>query len=212
MNGREQFLIHMYDQMFNDINRHIMVVWQSISLVIGAFAVFALVEKEFIPLDIAIAIIVLSSLWLLAHLEDASYWYNRNLAIIANIERQFLLETDLRNIHYYFGKHRDDNSMIGHLKIQYVFGVAVALLVLLYHLSERVMPAFNSDPKSLSLVAVLPYLSAAVAGSYVWCRHRKNIVKYSEFLSNSPGISVDREGIVYGDGHGRPPTTRRMPD
>jgi hypothetical protein len=32
-----------------------------------------------------------------------SYWYNRNLVIIANIERQFL---GRKEIHYYFGKHR----------------------------------------------------------------------------------------------------------
>lgn len=43
--SREDLLLKMYDQMFNDINRHIMVVWQSVGVLVGAFAVFALVEK-----------------------------------------------------------------------------------------------------------------------------------------------------------------------
>ena len=46
---RKEFLLKMYDQMFNDINTHILVVWQSVGVVVGAFAVFALVEKNIIP-------------------------------------------------------------------------------------------------------------------------------------------------------------------
>ena len=112
---RDQFLIEMYKQMMNDINRHILVVWQSIATLVAAFAVFALVEKKVITLDIATSIIVLLCAWLCVHLLDASYWYNRNLAIIANIERQFLMTSDLRDIHHYFGSHRPGNRMIKHL-------------------------------------------------------------------------------------------------
>ncbi len=112
MNTRAELLLKMYDQMFNDINRHIMVVWQSIGVVVGALTIFALVEKNVVSLDIAVSIVLLLCAWLLAHLFDAAYWYNRNLVIIANIERQFLTQDDLKNIHYYFGKHRPKNKMI----------------------------------------------------------------------------------------------------
>ncbi len=103
---RDEFLLHMYDQMFNDINTHILVVWQSVGVLVGAFAIFALTEKQIITLDIAAALIVLLAAWLIGHIYDASYWYNRNLVIIANIERQFLAAADLKEVHYYFGKHR----------------------------------------------------------------------------------------------------------
>jgi len=73
----------MYKQMFNDINRHIVVIWQSVGVLLGAFTLFALVEKQVIPLDVASALLVLIAAWLTAHLYDASYWYNRNLVIIA---------------------------------------------------------------------------------------------------------------------------------
>ena len=103
---RDEFLLAMYNQLLNDINRHIMVVWQSVGVLVGAFAILALVEKNLISLDLAVAIVVLLCGWLCAHLIDAGYWYNRNLVMIANIERQFLLESDLRDIQSYFGAHR----------------------------------------------------------------------------------------------------------
>ena len=98
--ARSDFLIAMYNQMMNDINRHIIVVWQDVGVLLGAFAVFALVEKQILSLDIATALIILLCIWMLAHVYDASYWYNRNLVIIANIERQFLRDSDLKEIHF----------------------------------------------------------------------------------------------------------------
>ena len=43
--GRQELLLKMYDQLFNDINTHIIVVWQSVGVVVCAFALLALVEK-----------------------------------------------------------------------------------------------------------------------------------------------------------------------
>jgi hypothetical protein len=50
MNDRKKLLLKMYDQMFNDINSHGIVVWQSIGVVVGAFAIFALVEKNIVTI------------------------------------------------------------------------------------------------------------------------------------------------------------------
>src|SRR3954469_13812369 len=141
--ARKEFLLKMYDQMFNDINTHILVVWQSVGVLVGAFALFALAEKGVLPTDIATAMIVLLASWLLAHLQDASYWYNRNLVIIANIERQFLVESDLRDIHYYFGEHRPQNRMISHLRIQFAFGASLGAIMLLVHFVRQVVPGFS---------------------------------------------------------------------
>src|SRR5829696_2585314 len=75
---------------------------------------------------------------LIAHVYDAGYWYNRNLVIIANIERQFLRPEDQRNIHFYFGSHRANNKMMMHLRIQFWLGIGIAGLVLFYHFTMRV--------------------------------------------------------------------------
>jgi hypothetical protein len=200
---RKELLLKMYDQLFNDINRHIVVIWQSISVLISAFAIFALVEKNIISPDLASAIIVLLSAWLLSHLYDAAYWYNRNLTMIANIERQFLVKDDLKNIHYYFGKHRPINSMLTHLKIQYALGVGLCCLVVLYHFMTRVIPGLNLGFDHFDSVRTLPYLILFLSFFFIkWIRKNRQR-SYKEFLDNSPGIEINTEGINYGVGHGR---------
>ena len=173
---RRAFLLHMYDQLFNDINRHLTVIWQSVGVLLGAFAVFSLVEKGILSFDLAAALVVLLSLWLVAHVQDASAWYNRNLVIIANIEREFLRSTNLKNIHYYFASHRKPGSMISHLRIQRALGYTVLALVLMYHLSSRAC---------LSWIALI--VKAVPAGS--------NLTSYlpqclSNELNNAPAFTV----------------------
>jgi len=198
---RKDFLVKMYDQMFNDINTHILVVWQSVGVVVGAFAVFSLVEKNVIPTDYACSLMVLLSAWLLAHLYDASYWYNRNLVIIANIERQFLKVADLKEIHYYFGKHRKKSAMLTHLKIQYALGVGVGMLFILYHFTLRVLPGIHEPIKNFEFTRSLPYLFAGSAVVLLWRLRANRISGYVEFLQNSPGLDVNTSGIKYGVGH-----------
>ena len=202
MTQREELLLKMYDQMFNDINRHIMVVWQSIGVLVGSFAIFALVEKNIIPIDIAVAILLLLCSWLIAHLLDAAYWYNRNLVIIANIERQFLQKDDLRKIHYYFGKHRPNNRMIEHLRLQFALGIGLGAIVLLYHFFERVLPGLSAPWSNFDPMRSIPYILVFFSIIYLLLLKKRCIEKYNEFLSNSPGADVDTSGVDYGIGHG----------
>jgi len=197
--GRKELLLKMYDQMFNDINRHIMVVWQSVGVLIGAFAIFALVEKNIISPDLASALVILIASWLLANLLDSSYWYNRNLIIIANIERQFLNEQDIRDIHYYFGKHRKKGSMLTHLRVQFGLGVGVTLLVLVYHFFTQIYPVI--DGSITKPQKGLPYLVLLVAAVLLLLLHSSRKAAYQEFLDNSPGISVKTGTARYGAGH-----------
>lgn len=199
---REQLLLKMYDQMFNDINRHILVVWQSIGTLAGAFAILALTWKQVISLDIATSLILIICSWLLAHIWDTSYWYNRNLVIIANIERQFLKTEDLRDIHYYWGAHRPKNRMISHLKIQVAFGLGIGAIVTLHHFLTRVAPGFSEPWSNLDLRRCLPYLVILVSIGLLVAFVKNRQKSYSEFLGNSPGIDVATGDIVYGVGHG----------
>lgn len=203
MTSREELLLKIYDQMFNDINRHILVVWQSIGVLVGAFAIFALVEKQVVPLDFATSLVLLLAAWLIAHLFDAAYWYNRNLVIIANVERQFLEKEDLKNVHCYFGKHRKNNKMIEHLRIQLALAIGLASLVLIYHFVERVMPGFHSSLSSVDPIRALPYLVVIASSSYLLWLKKHCRDKYREFVESSPGMPVDTTGISYGVGHGQ---------
>lgn len=202
MDPRQEFLIQMYKQLMADINRHIMVVWQSVGVLVSSFAVFALVENKILSLDIAASLIVLLCGWLYAHLLDAGYWYNRNLAMIANIERQFLNVNDLRNIHYYFGSHRPNNKMITHLTIQAALGIGLSILVLLLHFLNRVAPGLTAPIAHLELQRTLPYVFVVIVTIYVSLVKKQRDASYQEFLKNSPGIAIDTQGIEFGKGHG----------
>lgn len=197
--ARSDFLIAMYNQLMNEINRHIVVVWQSVSVLVGAFAIWSLIEKKVISLDIAVTLIIGLAAWVIAHVYDAAYWYNRNLAIIANIERQFLRQQDLREIHYYFGKHRK-GTMLTHLRLQCIFAVGVATLVLAIHFMEVIWPGLQ-HPGVTRPLAALPPIAAVTGLMFWWNRHRNAKQRYEEFVRNSPGKEVDATGIEYGVGH-----------
>ena len=202
---RPEFLLEIYKQMMAEINRHILVVWQSIGLVIGSFAVLGLVEKKVLSLDFAASLFVLIAAWSLALLIDSSYWYNRNLCIIANIERLFLLQSDLKHVHYYFGAHRPKNGMITTLKAQVYLSAGLLLLVLAYHSMVQVLPGLNAPLTNFDAPRILPYVASIVSGVLVWRLRARRRRDYEEFLANSPGVSVDSPGIVYGGGHGFEP-------
>jgi hypothetical protein len=198
---RKAFLLKMYDQMFSDIDRHIMVVWQSIGVLFGAVALFALVEKQVISMDIACTIFIIIAGWSIAHSLEAGYWYNRNLAIIANIERQFLRQSDQREIQYYFGKHRP-HKLLKQLFFQVVMAVSVSIVFLWYHFSVRVQPGLGQPFSNFQISRALPYLFAVVIGCLLVREWKRKGKKYQEFLENSPGLDVDTSGIKYGIGHG----------
>ncbi len=198
---RSDFLQKMYTQMFDDIKVQLQIVWQSVAVVASTFGLFALVEKGAIPLDVAAGVIVLIAIWLIAHVNEASYWYNRNLVIIANIERQFLRADDLHDIQYYFGRHRKAGEMIYHLRIQFLFGLGMVALVLLYHFSDRVAPGIREPLGNFEVKRSIPYCVALMGAVLIFRQMQAHKVKYREFLGNSPGISVEAQGIHYGKGH-----------
>lgn len=207
---RADFLQKMYTQMFDDIKVQLQIVWQSVAVVASTFVLFALVEKGAIPVDVAVGVVVMIAAWQIAHVNEASYWYNRNLVIIANIERQFLSSEDLRNIQYYFGSHRKAGKMIYHLRIQFLFGVGMVALVLIYHFSERVVPGVREPFGNFELKRSIPYCAALVGAVLVYLQMRDHKVKYRELVTNSPGIPVDTQGIHYGMGHPQEKTTKRL--
>ena len=199
---RREFLMRMYDQMFNDINRHILVVWQSIGVIVGAFAIFALVEKQIISVDMASAMVLLLAAWSVGHVIDSSYWYNRNLVIIANIERQFLTHSDARDIQFYFSAHRKNNKMISHLELQLALALGLAALVTLYHFSKRVYPGLTAPFTHLEPERALPYTILVAAIPFLIKAAKKKNERYAEFLERSPGKEVTSaaDGAI---GHGQ---------
>jgi hypothetical protein len=202
MTDRTDFLKLMYEQMFRDIEQHYTVVWQSAATVFASFAIIALSEKQLIPLDLGIGIVLLLTIWFMLNIVECSYWYNRNLCIIANIERQFLIPSDLREVQYYFGAHRPANRMNSHLRNQGYLGLSLAALVLFYHFATRVLPGLGLPWSDFDPMRLAPYVVAVCGMAFVIHRRRLRNEAYEEFLKNSPGVEIDVSGIHYGRGHG----------
>ena len=187
---RDAFLLQMYGEMWNNVNRHLSIVWQSAGVLAGAFAIFALVEKQTISIDLASALLVLVAAWLVAHTYDANAWFNRNLVIVANIERQFLISGDARDIHVFFTRHRAGNNMVGHLQIHRNFGIGIAALVVLYHFFTRVAPGFGQPFGQMELQRAMPYATALLCAWWIWRFRGERIRNHATFLLKSPGRTI----------------------
>lgn len=198
---REEFLLRMYDQMFNDINRHILVVWRSIGLFVTAVSLVAVAKNGLLNYDIAISVFLICSFWFLSQIIDSTSWYNRNLVIIANIEKQFLVESDLKNIHVYFAAHRE-YEMISHQKIQFYFSIIISFVVVALHFYDRLRPLFCSD--KCGLLLFLPYIVAFIGMIFLcwfWDSEKKS---YNTFKSKSPGKIIDCGELKYDGIHAQP--------
>lgn len=184
---REEFLINMYQQLMADINRHIMVVWQSIATVGGSIVFFTWSSNGSLAIEYAVSLVIFVGFWQLLHVLDSNYWYNRNLVIIANIERQFLKKSDETTIHHYFVEHRKKNSLIDHLKIQFFLGVGVILFSVVYYWIEK--KAAGGEFFNCSFKDALPLIFLFSGGIYTihFWKDREN--SYQKFKEKSPGLS-----------------------
>lgn len=193
--SRDELLIHMYGQMFRDIEKHVITVWHSCALVVGVFLALLLTGQGAMDQDVGAALTLVLVAWSVAHNLDASYWYNRNLVIIGNIERQFLRKSDLKEVHYYFGTHRPRNSMITLLKVQVWLAAGIAVVVV----GQQVAQTLSSGPR---LLTALPGIVLVVGLVLIARLKRNRDASYREFLGNSPGLRIDTGTIEYGPGHG----------
>jgi hypothetical protein len=158
---RYDFLKTMYSEMWANVNRHLMLIWQSVGVLGAALAVFSLTEKKVLSLDVASSVVVLLCAWLIANAYVASAWFNRNQAIISNIERQFLKSDDLIDIHPYFKSRRKLGNMIEHIQLQWLLGVSLGISVLVSDFVIEIWPSLN-DLCSLSAMRLLPFLTGVM--------------------------------------------------
>lgn len=187
---RAEFLLAMYHELWSNINRHVLVLWQSLGTLLGAAALFGLVEKKVISLDAATTLFLVLPGWLIATALDSSTWYNRNILLIRNIEQQFLLESDVHDVHYYFrDPPRPNNEVIGHFRVQIGLALVLSFLVLIYHfVSARIWQGMSMANGRFIPSHAIPYLEALAGGCFLfwWRAHLKET--YETLVSKSPGL------------------------
>jgi hypothetical protein len=205
---RDNFLVEMYRQMSVHLNRHILLSWQPIGVVAGALAVFVLGDKldssAGARLDFAITIVVLLCAWSIAHVHDANNWFKRNLHIITNIERQFLRQSDRREIHFFFAKHRDERSskkrLVAHFRIQWAMVAFLWIILIGYHFYQRVLPDFGSTLDHFEFVRSIPYLVSVICVVCCYWFARSRAEDYADLEKESPGQEVPSDPRNKGDG------------
>jgi hypothetical protein len=167
---RCDFLLEIYKQTSMHLGRHVAGVWQCVGVAGGALIAF-MVDKNTPLNDFACALVILLCGWLVATTLDASNWFNRNIAIIANIERLFLSTADAKYVHYFFTEHRPPGKPAEHFLIQILLAVSVMMLLLVYHLVWRVWDGFRLPLTQFEFPRALPYQrtrSACTSPSTSW--------------------------------------------
>lgn len=159
---KNEFLLRMYEQMWGNINRHILTVWQSIAAIGASLSVIVLSGKNIFSDDVSVSIIVLMSAWLISHVYDAQAWFDRNIAIIRNIETHFTLGTN--EFHKY--NQPRDMRLIAHLKIQKDMGLVLLLFSVVYHAKKTIIPICDGE-RAFEALNILPYLALLGGGGYV---------------------------------------------
>lgn len=156
-------------------------------MLIAAITAFALIKDNLFSLDMAASVALISCIWLLAHVYDASFWYNRNIVIIANIEQQFLRQDDGGEMKSFFSENQPKGVYMSHC-IQRALGISVAVLVLGFQFYETILPILLKQSK-FEIFNAAPWIIAA-CGGLIWAiKAHSNVKKYNEFIKNSSGLT-----------------------
>jgi hypothetical protein len=171
---KADFLLAMYKAMWDNINRHVTVLWQAVAVLGATFSVGLIAIRDnpkwpdSIYSDFAAVIQIATACWLIAHAIDSTAWFNRNILIISNIEKYFAKSFDRSDyVHPYMEKDWPGPKQIPrHMVIQGVFGVMVAIASVMLHAFTRIIPVVQSDvcgPTSyVQLSRELPLITLAL--------------------------------------------------
>ena len=184
---RQQFLMKMYDQMWNNTTRHITLIWQPIIVIfatIGAIIAAEVRGLNFDAISIFITLVVLVIGWFLAHVHDSSGWVNRNLVIISNIEKQFLVADDVKEIHPYFKPDHKRREMIEHFQIQYFLGLALGFAVVTYYIWKIIQNGVFEN------AICLPIAGLVIASIFVWWIKQRIKKSFDDLTNKSPGKRI----------------------
>ncbi|UCF80382.1 MAG: hypothetical protein JSV08_07685 [Acidobacteriota bacterium] len=188
---RKKFLLIMYQELWNNINRHILVVWQSVGVVVGAIAIFSLVERHVLTEEIASILLILLCAWLFGHAIDANLWFNRNIAIVINIEREFLKREDLKDILPFFKKHPKKRASLMHFRLQGFLAAGIAGIALIYHFVTCEAPAIEGRMMLELFLWCLPLIIFFLCVGGLCALYYTRVKKFEEQLNESPGLDIE---------------------
>ncbi len=189
---RKDFLLAMYKELFNNIDRHISLSWQSISIVAAFLTSFILTEKFKVPSFITVFFLIIIITWTIARLIDAEHWYERNIHIISNIEKIFLTEDDdAKNIHYYFTKNRTKKNKLESVLIQSFASTMLWMIAVGYYV-WRIPKSIKENLHVFDVnieTGVLMSFSVILA-ILLYIYRQKNLKSIEKLRTRSPGLNT----------------------
>jgi hypothetical protein len=186
---RADFLIQMYETYNAEIARHFGLAWQAVSVFLASIIAIVAAIKQIggIPAYVVISLYFLLVTWAVEVVIDAAFWYNRNLVVVANIERQFMKPSDARDIHWYFLAHRPFNKPITFMRSLLLFLVSIAFVVLIFYFT---LPEINGQKDFFcSISSYIPLIIAAGLALVIRNFAIDKNKEYLTFLANAPGIN-----------------------
>lgn len=187
---RKEFLLAMYKELFNNIDRHISLSWQSISIVASFLTAFILTEKFKVPSLITVFFLIVVIAWTIARLIDAEHWYERNIHIISNIEKIFLTEKDDdKHIHFYFKYNRTKKNKLESVLIQ-SFASTILWMISLGYYVWRIPKSIKEnsymfDP-SQEIIFLITFSVMVAILLYIYSQN--NIRAIETLRTKSPGL------------------------
>lgn len=187
---RSEFLLAMYKAMWDNINRHITVLWQAVAVLGATFGVAFFAGRDTATwqqspvFDLAAGLMIALSCWLVAHAIDASRWFNRNIQIIANIERSLshLLRIAEYPHPYMTPSLRRGSPMPAHMRIQVALAALLALTAFVAHAIVRVAPVLRIDTECpFPFTRALPTLSLFASLILAKHLHSRAKMKHEQF-------------------------------
>lgn len=193
---RVSFLLEMYKQCSSHLNRHVSAMWQCVA-VIAASAAALRVEQTSPMFDLGVCVAITLCAWLIASTFDACNWFNRNIAIISNIEKIFLDYEDLRKVHPYFHRGIVPGKIIGHFKVQLYLAYSVGAILLGGHFALRLAPGLFYEHYLIEPLRGAPYVVAVGAAIFIMKLRFKHVEHEKEFVQNSPGVEIKQHNKIF---------------
>lgn len=178
--AKREFLYNVYNQSFNNINRHITIVWQSVSVLVASFVSIIISEKYEIPIYLSYILLSIYITWMIAHLLDSNTWYRRNIHIVTNVERYFLSKKDKKRLHPFFTEHLKPDKIIDTFRIQIYFAYAIWVIsfgYVVYKLVEVTNLSYLCASSFFTLICIF----------ILYTYHKKNVQNIEQLIKDSPG-------------------------
>jgi len=181
-NKREQFLLHLYDQLWASIDRATGGLWQYLALYGGIVGVHWGAGKGDIAPTLAANLSIVAAFWGINIAINAGKWFERNRMMIINIEKQFLQRDDLGKIMPVSYHKRVPKTFFTFLTLSHVLVFTCFIALSLWTYWDAISSHCNSRVIALFLVLIGILLSA-----WHWYWSFKHVQRFVEHTASVEG-------------------------